>query len=234
MNKKFIIPYDVTFNFKDMPFIYIIAIAFNISNKFKIHDNNLLKNKIVNYFNSGITIDENISIGCLDNIDEYEEIVEWFKLNLAMKAIESKLSSFENSLKDLFVKYSIDKNAKIHYNDLGLISCIPKVYKEAKEREYYDEVIDDIRSKSEYVGSIKERNNFKLKLISKRYVRDRAFWIINGLHDERNLITYFDSKDDVKNVNVGDMFKIRSTIKRHEFSKFNRCKETQLTRVVYQ
>ena len=235
MKTSFVIPhYYVSSNISvNFSVIAAIALVFNISKKYGTDTLNI-KNKLMELsFTKHTVSNENMSLMCLDDFSEYEMILDWFKLHLSIKAVEGTLTSFEKSLKELILRYNNDPNALTTGGDFGLISSIPKVYTEAKEREYYDEVIDDIRASSDYVGIIKERTNLNLKLVSKRYVRDRQFWIVNALHDEKNLITYFDSKSDISSVKVSSNFKIRATIKRHEYSNFNKCKETQLTRVVY-
>ena len=215
-----------------MTLVYALALADNIYGEFGSCQN--IRQRIIEFIGNGFYSAVDPSIGCIPDLKKYEDMLDWFKFNLVMKAIEKDLTGFEKAMKDLIHKYYDENPAKaVQYNDFGIIASIPKVYKEAKEREYFDDIMDTVRSGSEYISREKHRDNYKIRLISKRYIRDRCFWVINALYDEKHLVTYFDSKDDIEKIKVGDYFKIRATVKRQQFSQFNQCKETQFTRVAY-
>lgn len=232
--KPFVIPRNRFLNdhAQSLTLVHALAIADNIYREYGSYTSN--RQRMMEFVGNGFYSTVDPHIGCIPDLKKYEDMLDWFKFNLAMKAIEKDLTGFEKAMKDLIHKYYDENPTKsVQYNDFGIIASIPKVYKEAKEREYFDDIMDTIRSSSEYISREKHRDNYKIKLISKRYVRDRGFWVINALYDEKHLVTYFDSKDDIQKIKVGDYFKIRATVKRQQFSQFNQCKETQFTRVVY-
>lgn len=160
---------------------------------------------------------------------------EFLAEEYVMKAMEGKLTQFDNVFMNILSEEkfnTFDEFNKLHKLK-SYIAAFPKVYKETKERSYFNEIISQISSKSEYFGESKMRYNFKLKLISKRYIADKGTWVINALQGDKDLITFFDSKSEIVKVEVGDIFKIRGTVIKHEYSKFTKCKETRLSRIIF-
>lgn len=153
-----------------------------------------------------------------------------------MKAMENRMTQFD--LK--FVDFLSEEKYKENYNTLnkfvgmlGFISNFPKIYEQTIERNYFNDEIERIRTISEPIFAPKQREKMTLKLISRRKARDAVYYIVNALYDDKHLITYFDSKNDIKNIKIGEKFNIRATVSKHTFSDFNQCNETRLSRVVY-
>jgi len=235
MQSKFVIPRSGMLNdhSKHLTFINAIAIADNIYKKNEYYSNSI-KNIMAVFVCNGFYESSDIFIGCISNLEPYYEMIDFLKFHFAMKAIESQLTNYERLIKNLISKYyDNDKDIPVYYSDYGIICSMPKMYKEVKERVYFEEKLYTVRPNSKYVGEIKKRDNYKVELLSKRWISSRECWVINVIHDETNFITYFDSRDDIKDVNVGEFFKIRATIKRHQYSEYVKCNETQLTRVAY-
>lgn len=173
---------------------------------------------------------------CVTDPKVMEERREFLSEEYVIKAMEGKLTSFDNSFRNILSVENFNNSdrvgGKFHWLKT-YIAAFPKVYKETKERAYFNDVIQQISSKSEYYGDLKNRYNFKLKLISRRYIEDKATWVVNALHEEKDLITFFDSKKDITNVEVGNMFKVRGTVIKHDFSNYTKCKETRLSRIIF-
>jgi hypothetical protein len=221
-------------NYKYVSKVHAIMLAFNLYN---IHgeQNNLIKFDIVHYlFEPKYTmVNSSIPILCSKKITKIPDIVDFIKFGLLVKVIEDSLSSYEKALHNFLEKMDDHVNPR----DLGIISSIPKYYYQLKEREYFDGIIETVKnSGNEYYGRVGNREDFVLTLVSKRLANSATynkFWVINALNSENKLFTYFDSRDVIKNVEVKNNFKIRATIKKHNFSTFLKCKETQLTRISY-
>ena len=172
---------------------------------------------------------------------------EFLSNEYVMKAMEGKLTPFDQSFVNILSNEKFVEMIKPQPNKMmvssntmkSMIATFPKVYKETKERTYFNDVISEVASKSSYVGDLKSRYNFKLKLLSKRFVSDKGFWVVNALNDEKDIVTFFDAKatsdpkSDLYKIKVGDMFKLRGTVVKHNFSNFTKCKETRLSRIVY-
>lgn len=172
---------------------------------------------------------------------------EFLSNEYVMKAMEGKLTPFDQSFVHILSNEKFVEMIKPQPNKMmvssntmkSMIATFPKVYKETKERTYFNDVISEVASKSSYVGDLKSRYNFKLKLLSKRFVSDKGFWVVNALNDEKDIVTFFDAKatsdptSDLYKIKVGDMFKLRGTVVKHNFSNFTKCKETRLSRIIY-
>lgn len=173
---------------------------------------------------------------CVTDLTVIQERREFLLEEYVIKAMEGKLTSFDNMFRNILSVENYNNSDRIGGKFHWLkpyIAAFPKVYKETKERSYFNNVIQEIAKKSEYYGDLKSRYNFKLKLISRRYIEDKGTWVVNALHDEKDLITFFDSKKDITTVEVGNMFKVRGTVIKHDFSNFTKCKETRLSRIIF-
>lgn len=184
---------------------------------------------------------------CVTDPAIMKERREFLSNEYVMKTMEGKLTQFDLSFINILSDEKFGEMIKTNPNKItlstnsfkSLVAAFPKVYKETKERTYFNDVISEVASKSSYVGDLKSRYNFKLKLLSKRFVSDKGFWVVNALNDEKDIITFFDAKatsdpkSDLYKIKVGDMFKLRGTVVKHNFSTYTKCKETRLSRIVY-
>lgn len=210
---------------------YILGLADAIYKKYKDDTVAVYLKEALYNINSGRVIEY-----CVTASEIMKQRRELLSTEYVMKAMENRMTWFDHGFVNLLTneKYK-EKYSK--YGDftriIGTISVFPKVYEQTVERIYFNDTLDKIRSLSEYIHTHKERVNLKLKLISRRFSRDRNCWIVNALCDNKNLVTYFDSKANITSVKIGDEFKIRATVINHTFSDFTRCKETRLSRIVY-
>jgi hypothetical protein len=184
---------------------------------------------------------------CVTDPAIMKERREFLSNEYVMKTMEGKLSQFDLSFINILSDEKFDEMMRANPNKItlsnnsfkSLAAAFPKVYKETKERTYFNDVISEVASKSSYVGDLKSRYNFKLKLLSKRFVSDKGFWVVNALNEEKDIVTFFDAKAtsdptcDLYKIKVGDMFKLRGTVVKHNFSTYTKCKETRLSRIVY-
>lgn len=225
----FVLPQTYTYydarKYADLDILYVLAISKKVYyelnfdlEKSKLKLNNILMNNLMPY--------------CLteDYMMEVEEDLEWALQEISFKVLQDAATSYEKNFANILKnkKFGDDKSIKLINN--GIISSFPLYIKQAKERERYEDIISKISKISDYIGELKVRTTLKVKVISKRYIKDKGFWVINALHDNKNLIVYF--TNDTTGITVGNSYKIRGTPVKHEISLFNKCKETRLSRVV--
>jgi hypothetical protein len=235
--KNFVLPTRpyIIQNFKDVNKMHAIVLAFNLRKAKGIIENNEIKYKLVHYLFETKPLLSDLAIQCIDvNVDNVIEMLKTIHFSLMDKAVQDNISSYEKSLFKFLSSLDSLKTEAITPYDIGIISSIPKYYVQLKERELFDDIIEKAKSNENgYYGQVGKRENLELTLISKRFVSTNSFWLINALNEENKIFTYFDSRDVIKNIDVKSKFKVRATVKKHNFSTYLSCKETQLTRISY-
>lgn len=224
--------------FKIVELDYIIAVSVSIYNKNGGYNTNVDNAQAIIQFMHNIYYNNAYSgshMFCMDqSLDTYKEMREYLYEEYVTKTMENKLTEFDKKFISIL---SPEKFKEIpdnmHNYYLSIIATFPKVYRETKEREFFQNKLQRLKITSEYVSTIKKRINLSLKLMSKRYIKDKGIWVINAEYDNTSLITYFDSSQSIMNINVGDQFKIRGTVVKQQLSEFTHCKETRLSRVIY-
>jgi hypothetical protein len=225
----FVLPQKYTYldarTYSDMDILYVLAISKKVYydqnldlDKSKLKLNSILMNGMMPY--------------CLttDYIKEVEEDLEWTLQEISFKVLQDTVTSYEKNLANALKNKKFGDDSSIKLVNNGIISSFPLYVKQARERERYEDIISKISKISDYIGELKLRTTLKVQVISKRYIKDKGFWVINALHDNKNLIVYF--TNDTTGIVVGNSYKIRGTPVKHEISLFNKCKETRLSRVM--
>lgn len=207
----------------EYPISYLVGMADSEYNR-GVKTNTEIKRNILSYLEGGVYFEPTICIDLpfyVSQIDEYKEY-------LIVKMFEDSITSYEKAMLETL------KNETIHHRNLHKyarkITSFPITYRMVKERLEFEDIIDSVRKSSEYVGTLKKRYNFKLKIISKKYISNRGFYVINAIDENDNLFFWFE-KNKV-DFNVNDFVKIRATVKKHCFSDFLKAKETHVIRVV--
>jgi len=176
-------------------------------------------------------------IACVTDISVMRERKQYMQNMYAMRGIEKDFSKFDQAFLNVLYdeKYSNFYSVNKFYTSklYGLLLSFPKVYSETIERNMFEDEVYRIRNISEYIATPKSRINLKLKLISKRLIKHKGIWVVNAINDDQNLVTYFDNSRTPDTLQVGNFYKVRATITKHEFSSFTGCKETRINRVVY-
>ncbi len=130
--------------------------------------------------------------------------------------------------------FNINAIAKQNYLDwkaTGLAAAIMFVYNRHLEEEAKREAAADL-SKSEHVGALKERLEFDVRIIGKRWVEGYygSSALIRMLDANDNLFVTFASGNFGDDVNIGDAITIRGTVKKHD--EYKGVKQTIINRVV--
>jgi len=129
--------------------------------------------------------------------------------------------------------FNINAIAKQNYLDwkaTGLAAAIMFVYNRHLEEEAKRKAAADL-SKSEHVGALKERLEFDVRVIGKRWVEGYygSSALIRMLDANDNLFVTFASGNFGDDVNIEDKVTIRGTVKKHD--EFKGVKQTILNRV---
>ena len=222
----FVVPYNAYLDnrkYANVPVVYALAIST------KVYQENPTvepKSKIDSIFITG-----NMPY-CLtpDFMEKIEADRKWVMEEISYKVLSDTVTEYEKNLSRLLNQETFGETKNKSPINNGLISSFPMYVKQAHEREDYNNIISRISSTSEYIGELKIRKTIKIKIISKRFVISKGFWVINAIEDDKNLLVYF--TDDSTGLYVGKNYKIRATPVKHDFSEFNRCKETRVSRVV--
>lgn len=235
---KFIVPHKTAFVWMTQtqghnPFEldYMLGLADAIYRKYTDDTVAVYLKEAFYVLNSG-----NIIEYCIPELEIMRQRRELLAKEYVMKAMEDRMTAFDHKFVELLSVEKYKEKFGGYYaliNAIGTIATFPKIYDQTVERIYFNDILDKIRASSGYIDAPKSRVNLKLKLISRRWSRDNGTWIVNALHDDTNLVTYFDSKSDISKIQIGNDFKIRATVVKHTFSDFTRCKETRVSRVVY-
>ena len=99
------------------------------------------------------------------------------------------------------------------------------VYNRAEQREQ----LKELYAGSEYVGALKQRNKYFLKVIERRNMS--TGYLFKCITRERNLVHFFSHKDYP--VELGDCILVNATVVEHKQSKYDHDnKTTRINRVV--
>ena len=99
----------------------------------------------------------------------------------------------------------------------------------AAGREKNKEAAKEAASTSEYIGKLKSRAEFFVKLVGKKYNDNIGCYIYNVKDQKGNLGVFFSSDADL--AKVDDCFLAKMTPKRHSVNNYHGGKETVFNRV---
>ena len=102
-----------------------------------------------------------------------------------------------------------------------------KKYFKNNERMKMDATANSVNS--EWVGEIKKREEFFVKLVSKKYLEHRGFWVNNFVDRNENISIAFSGQELA--VNVNECFLMKATVKTHNVSTYHGGKETMFNRI---
>lgn len=120
---------------------------------------------------------------------------------------------------------SIYQNTQITVDDIPMAVSAIGVYNRAEQREQ----LKELYAGSEYVGELKQRNKYFLKVIERRNMS--TGYLFKCITRERNLVHFFSHKDYP--VELGDCILVNATVVEHKQSKYDHDnKTTRINRVV--
>lgn len=171
-------------------------------------------------------------------VQECRRRIEWYREELMVKSITDTITDYERTVMKLLENIDcqiadIVRKPLSLSQILGVIKSLPRSVEYATDRNNFDTLLDSLRVDGEFYGTVGERKNFKMKLVSRRYLKAKGFYVVNGVIDGKHLVVYFDTRSELERMSIGDVVSVRASIKEHKVSDFTKCKETRISRVVY-
>ena len=114
-------------------------------------------------------------------------------------------------------------------SDFGFVACVYTTMDRAANREMKMAEAKESASTSEYMGSVKTRAEFFVKLVQKTYSDNAGCYIYKVKDRKGNLGVFFSSDSALAEIN--ECFLAKMTPKRHSVSDFHGGKETVFKRV---
>ena len=132
--------------------------------------------------------------------------------------MKGTLSDFEQKILKLI------KEEFISYPDIGVVSSLPLIYKNALKFKETEKMEKEIASDSEFVGTLYERNSFEnVELVMRKYIHRTQSWLYVGTLD-KNIIKFFSSED----LAVNNKYNVSGYCKEHRTNDRTKAKETIL------
>jgi len=159
-----------------------------------------------------------------------EKVLAWGE-TLEERANGPEGSEYHNNLAVCFV------NGYISHKEMGLLASAPSAYQREVEAEVKRKSRPDVNS--QHFGEIKKREVFTLKLMSVRTWENDygTTWFHRFLDENGNVAVWYGSLPleykvgvGMKDVQIGDVVKVKATVKKHDEYKgikqtvVNRCK----------
>jgi len=146
----------------------------------------------------------------------------------------SPTTEFNLSLKKLLSGgYSRVKDGEITKSDFGFVACVYSTMTRDQEKKKARAEAEDAGLKSnEYIGTIKKRDDFFVKLMKIGYSQNFGCHVYNVVDRKGNLGSFFSNDSpEALGLSLNDCFLARMTPKRQERSSYHGGKETQFNRV---
>lgn len=155
-----------------------------------------------------------------EDADNTSQQIKFFK-GLLIKGMKGNLSDFETKILKLI------KEEFISYPDIGVVSSLPLIYKNALKFKETEKMEKEIASESEFVGTLYERNSFEdVELVMRKYIHRTQSWLYVGTLD-KNIIKFFSSED----LTVNNKYNVSGYCKEHRTNDRTKAKETILNRI---
>jgi len=164
-----------------------------------------------------------------EDSEKAQEALVWLqgKANITGYASES---DFDRSMRMLTIGgYRNVAPGMITKSDFGFVACVYSTMERAAGREKNKEVVKEAASTSEYIGKLKSRAEFFVKLVGKKYSDNIGCYIYNVKDQKGNLGVFFSSDADL--AKLEDCFLAKMTPKRHSVNNYHGGKETVFNRV---
>ena len=130
-------------------------------------------------------------------------------------------SDYISNLKSVFKNSTItDREIPIAISAIGVFDS-----EEQKQK------IKELYTNSEYVGELKKREKFFLKVIERR-TPSTGGYLYKSITRERNLVHFFSQNDFAISIEIGDCILVNATVVEHKKSKYDHDnKTTRINRV---
>lgn len=154
------------------------------------------------------------------------EIREYFKGSLVAKKLMGTLNSFEDG-----VMKAIGTDETNSFG-ISVIASLPNSLRISKKRDDLDDWFDNLRNKSEFVGSPGKRLRFSAFVRDVKFIAKYGIHLVTCLDNDENIVKFFFSKEpDIVGLLEGRTVMLTGKVKQHDVSKFSNCKETVINYV---
>jgi ribosomal protein S8 len=150
-----------------------------------------------------------------------KDIVEYLK-GLTFKAFERKLTEFETNVLKFVNCETVGRDK------LGIAASLPHVYQSKLRADGWCDRETQLGMTSEFVGTLRTRGKFTLKIENIRYIAKTQSTLISCSENNRNIVKFFYSK---LSANVGDTIIVSGFVKSQQISSHTGFKETMLNRI---
>jgi len=148
-------------------------------------------------------------------------VLKHFK-TLTFKAMSGKMNAFEQSV------HKVITSDKVTDRDVGILASLPGTFHHEMIRKADLTHKKELALNSEYIGVVGDRVKSTIEIVTHKYIPRHDCYIVNAVDDNSNMIAFFTGKSADK---FGTKCMINGTVKRIDRSKYNKGKETFLTRV---
>jgi|TARA_B110000858_G_scaffold64321_2_gene74522 hypothetical protein len=156
-----------------------------------------------------------------DIIEQVEEIVESFKLELIGKKMSGRINDFETN-----VLQSIS-NETVEAFGVAVLASLPNSFRVQFKRQTLDDWFDAHRKTSEFVGVIGERIKLAVHIKDVKFISKYGIHLVTCVDTNQNILKFFFNKEpDISGIIEGKDAMLTGKIKTHDISKFSNCKET--------
>ena len=154
-------------------------------------------------------------------ISEFVENWHWKGFGSSASANPNVNLDYITNLKSVF------KNSTVTDREIPIAISAIGVY----DREKQKDEIKAIYAESEYVGELKKREKFFLKVIERR-TPSTGGYLYKCITRERNLVHFFSRHDYAIAIEIGDCVLVNATVVEHKKSKYDHDnKTTRINRV---
>lgn len=165
---------------------------------------------------------DNLNIDSDDtDIELASSQIKFFK-GLIIKGMKGDLSDFEQKILKLI------KEEYISYPDIGVVSSLPLIYKNALKFKETENIEKSLADNSEYVGEQYSRCEFNnVDIILKKFIHRTNSWLYVGTVNKTNILKFFSQID----IETGSIIDIKGYVKDHRVNIKTKAKETIINRV---
>ena len=155
-------------------------------------------------------------------IQRAKDIITYYT-GLMIKALGSKINDFESKI------LSFVKSGEVPTYDFGMVAALPKSYARAIERDVVEKKQRELSDDSDFVGSVGDTLDIKIKVLRKNYIMKLGCDVVNAVDGSNNLMVFFTGKGEL--FEADNTYNIRARVKRHQMSNQHGGKETVLNYV---
>ena len=159
------------------------------------------------------------------------EAMVWLDALAAGGTLGAAGTSFDASMASLSVGgYRKVAPGMITKSDFGFVACVYSTMEREGLREAKKAEAKEAASTSDFIGKLKKRAEFFVKLVGKNYSNNVGCYIYKIKDRKGNLGVFFSSDSDL--AEVDDCFLAKMTPKHHGVNNYHGGKETVFNRVV--